>query len=158
MRFACAGAAVLAIGCSAAWSQVVVTRAEACLNARTAVMRLDAIAGTIESCTAVINDKSQPISVHADATAQRGILYARRWRLTDLAQDAHSGIADISEGLRFNLFKDDKKHQLLIWRGELFEATRQTAKAADDFRAVLRIAPLDEIARAALRRLDAPTN
>ena len=157
MRFAWISAALL-IGCSMARSEFAAARLEACLNVRTAALRLDAIAETIQSCSAVMTDKSLPALIFAETVAQRGILYARRWRLTDLVQDAHRGIADISEGLRFNIFKDEKRQQLLIWRGELYEATGQALKASDDFRAVLRIDPSDETAKAALRRLDAPTN
>lgn len=157
MRLAGASAALLVLSFAAS-AQVPVTQPDACLKVRTAALRLDAIAATIEACTSVIADQSQSRRIHADAFAQRGILYARRWRLTDTSADAQLAIADISRALDFRLLGNGQIHQLLIWRGALHEATRQPALASDDYRAVLRIAPLDETARSALRRLDAPTN
>ena len=159
MRLAWTSAVALAaIGCVAAFAQVPVAKPETCLKVRTAALRLDAISATIRACTIVIGDQSQPRPVHAAATAQRGMLYARRWGLTDATKDANQAIADISAAMDFRVFDDSKIQQLLIWRGRLYEATRQMKKAGDDYRAVLRLAPFDETARAALLRLDAPTH
>ena len=132
-------------------------KANGCLQ-RTASLRLEVISKIILACTVLINDHSVRESARPELFAQRGTLHARRWRLTDSSQDASLGIADLSEALSFNSLRNDRRQLLLTWRGEIFEALRQDAKAADDFRAVLSIAPTDEKARAALRRLDIPTN
>ena len=158
MRFVWVGAILLAACCSAALAESAGIKPETCVSVRTAALRLGELAETIRSCTNVINDKSLTETVRLEATAQRGILYARRWRLTDVLQDADQAIADFSEGLRSNSIVQEKRHQLLTWRGELYEATGQARRARDDFTAVLRISPSDENARAVLRRLDAPTN
>jgi hypothetical protein len=158
MRLFWIGVALLILTCTVVRSELAIQSPDACLNVRTAALRLDALAETIQSCTSILNDTSLPAAVYAEVIAQRGMLHARRWRLTDLVQDAHRGIADITEGLRSHVFEDEKRRQLLIWRGQLYEAIGEPSKANDDFTTVLRIAPSDEIARAALRRLGAPTN
>jgi tetratricopeptide (TPR) repeat protein len=158
MRFVWAGAILLTAGCWTALAESAGIKPETCLSVRTAALRLGELAETIRSCTGVINDKSLTEAIRLEATAQRGILYARRWRLTDVLQDAREAIGDFSEVLRVNTIAREKRHQLLTWRGELYGSTGEARRARDDFTAVLRISPSDEIARAALRRLDAPTN
>ena len=143
---------------SAAMGEISADKPGGCLQARTASLRLEVISEIILVCTALINDRSVHESVRAELFAQRGTLHARRWRLTDSSQDAGRGISDISEALSFNSLRQHRRQVLLTWRGEIFEAMGQKARAADDFRAVLAIAPTDGAARAALRRLDAPTN
>ena len=159
MRLGWASAtALVAIGCANAFAQGAVTKPRACLDVQTSVLRLDALSATIEACTFLIQDRNQPRRVQAEAIGQRGVLHARRWGLTDSARDAHQAIVDISAALDFRVLENGKVQQLLIWRGTLYEGVKQPAKAGDDYRAVLRIAPFDETARAALLRLGVPSN
>ena len=109
MRFVWAGAILLTAGCWTALAEPVGIKPETCLSVKTAALRLGELAETIRSCTGVINDKSLTEAIRLEATAQRGILYARRWRLTDVLQDAREAIADFSEGLRSNAIAQEKK-------------------------------------------------
>jgi hypothetical protein len=96
--------------------------------------------------------------VRGQALAQRGLLYAKRWSIVETEPDALHGIADITEGLRLYSPDKDKKQHLLNVRGQLYLATGQHKKAADDFKAVLAEAPDNEAARAGLKKTGAAEN
>jgi hypothetical protein len=89
---------------------------------------------------------------------QRGLLYAKRWSLMEAPSDAQRGIADITEGLRQHTPDKDRKHHLLNVRGQLYLATGQTRKAADDFKAVLAEAPNNDEARAGMKKVETLDN
>lgn len=128
-------------------------RPETCLDVNAEAMRFSQINDTIDACTAIVTNDSQIIRMRADALAQRGILYARRWAFTDDRRDAFRGITDLSEALGLADFALGKRIILLKWRGQIYEAIGQRPQAADDFRAVLVISPRDEAAQSALKRL-----
>jgi tetratricopeptide (TPR) repeat protein len=135
-----------------------IERVRACLVESIAPLRLSELAQAISSCEQVIGDAATPRDVRGQALAQRGLLYAKRWSIVETEPDALHGIADITEGLRLYSPDKDKKQHLLNVRGQLYLATGQHKKAADDFKAVLAEAPDNEAARAGLKKTGAAEN
>jgi len=126
-----------------------------CLVESIAPLRLSELAQAISSCEQVIGDKASSRDLRGQALGQRGLLYGKRWSIVETESDALHGIADITEGLRLHNPEKARKQHLLNVRGQLFLATGQHKKAADDFKAVLAEAPDDEAARAGLKKAGA---
>jgi tetratricopeptide (TPR) repeat protein len=129
-----------------------------CLVESIAPLRLSELAQAISRCEQVIGDAASPREVRGQALAQRGLLYAKRWSIIETEQDALAGIADITEGLRLYNPDKPKKQHLMNVRGQLYLATGQHKKAADDFKAVLAEAPDNDSARAGLRKAGTAEN
>ena len=129
-----------------------------CLVESIAPLRLSELAQAISRCEQVIGDAASSRDLRGQALAQRGLLYAKRWSIVETERDALAGIADITEGIRFHNPTKDKKQHLLNVRGQLYLATGQHKKAADDFKAVLAEAPDNESARAGLKKTGAAEN
>ena len=129
-------------------------RPERCLDLNAEAMRFSEINDTISACTAIIANESQIPRMRADALAQRGLFYARRWTFTDDRRDAFRGITDLSDALGLADFASEGKRIILLMRrGQVYEALGRRPQATDDFRAVLMISPRDEAAQSALKRL-----
>ncbi len=129
-----------------------------CLVESIAPLRLSELAQAISRCEQVIDDTATPREVRGQALGQRGLLHAKRWSIVETEQDALASIADITEGLRLHNPAKDKKQHFLNIRGQLYLATGQHKKAADDFRAVLAEAPDNESARAGLKKTGTAEN
>jgi len=129
-----------------------------CLVESIAPLRLSELARAISSCEQVIGDTASSRDLRGQALGQRGLLYAKRWSIVEVEQDALAGIADITEGLRLHNPEKAKKQHLINVRGQLYLATGQHKKAADDFKAVLAEAPDNEAARAGLKKTGAAEN
>ena len=129
-----------------------------CLVETIAALRLSELAQAISQCDQVINDAATPRQVRGQTLGQRGLLYAKRWSIVETEPDALHGIADITEGLRLHTPDKARKQHLLNVRGQLYLATGQHKKAADDFKAVLAEAPDNESARAGLKKTGAAEN
>ena len=129
-----------------------------CLVESIAPLRLSELAQAISRCEQVIGDAASSRDLRGQALAQRGLLYAKRWSIVEVEQDALAGIADITEGLRLHNPDKAKKQHLINVRGQLYLATGQHKKAADDFKAVLAEAPDNEAARAGLRKTGTSEN
>jgi tetratricopeptide (TPR) repeat protein len=129
-----------------------------CLVESIAPLRLSELAQAISRCEQVIGDAAASQDMRGQALAQRGLLYAKRWSIVETEQDALRGIADITEGIRLHNPEKAKKQHLMNVRGQLYLATGQHKKAADDFKAVLAEAPDNESARAGLRKTGASEN
>jgi hypothetical protein len=124
-----------------------------CLVETIAALRLRELAQTIALCDQIIDDAAAPRELRGQALGQRGLLHAKRWSIVETAQDANQGIADITEALRFHTPEKARKHHFLIIRGQLYLATAQLKRAADDFKTVLAEAPDNDAARAGLRKI-----
>src|SRR5476651_2313201 len=73
-----------------------------CLVESIAPLRLSELAQAISRCEQVIGDAASSQDLRGQAFGQRGLLYAKRWSIVEVAQDALAGIADITEGLRLH--------------------------------------------------------
>jgi len=135
-----------------------IERVRGCLVEAIAPLRLSELAQAISRCEQMIGDAASSRDLRGQALAQRGLLYAKRWSIVETEQDALAGIADITEGIRLYNPEKAKKQHLLNVRGQLYLATGQHKKAADDFRAVLAEAPDNESARAGLKKTGAAEN
>jgi tetratricopeptide (TPR) repeat protein len=129
-----------------------------CLVESIAPLRLSELAQAISSCEQVIGDAASSRDLRGQALGQRGLLYAKRWSIVETKHDALQGIADITEGLQLHNPARARKQHLLNIRGQLYLATGQHKKAADDFKAVLAEAPDNESARAGLRKTGTAEN
>jgi tetratricopeptide (TPR) repeat protein len=156
-RAAATGALLAAIGWAPAFAQPV-ELVRGCLVEAIAPLRLSELAQAISRCEQVTGDAAAPQDVRGQALAQRGLLYAKRWSIVETEQDALRGIADITEGLRLHNPEKAKKQHFLNIRGQLYLATGQRKKAADDFKAILAEAPDNETARAGLKKTGTPEN
>jgi tetratricopeptide (TPR) repeat protein len=156
-RAAAIGALLAAIGTAPAFAQPV-ELVRGCLVESIAPLRLSELAQAISRCEQVIGDAAASQDIRGQALAQRGLLYAKRWSIVETEQDALRGIADITEGIRLHNPEKAKKQHLMNVRGQLYLATGQHKKAADDFKAVLAEAPDNESARAGLRKAGTAEN
>ena len=129
-----------------------------CLVESIAPLRLSELAQAISRCEQMIGDAATPREVRGQALGQRGLLYAKRWSIIETEQDALAGISDITEGLRLHNPEKARKQHLLNIRGQLYLATGQHKKAADDFKAVLAEAPDNESARNGLKKAGTADN
>jgi hypothetical protein len=129
-----------------------------CLVKSIAPLRLSELAQAISRCEQVVGDAAASRDLRGQALGQRGLLYAKRWSLVENGQDALAGIADITEGLRLHNPEKHRKQHFLNIRGQLYLATGQHKKAADDFKAVLAEAPDNDMARAGLRKTGTAEN
>ena len=155
MQGALAGCLLLFAGLTPAAAELAPNPAKACLDISTAALRRHQIDDALLACTGVADGAVADDETRAAALIQRGILHGRRWSLTDNRKDAESGIADISAGLRRHRFDNDKHIRALLIRGQLYGVIGRRSAAVDDFKEVLSIAPSDEVAKAALERLNA---
>ena len=144
-----------AIGVAPAFSQSA-QNVSACLTGSIAALRLIQIAQTISNCDQIIDDAAAPPELKGQARGQRGLLLARRWAIVEKSQDAFGAIDDITEGLRIHTPTPEKRQRFLLVRGQLYIATGQLRRAADDFKAVLAESPNDDAAKAGLRRAGTP--
>ena len=128
-----------------------------CFEESLAAFRLSQLEQGIAHCDQVIEDKAVPSDRRGQAFAQRGLMYARRWSIVSTIAFAVQGIADITEGLRLHTPAVARKHQLLLIRAQLYVATGQTRRAADDFTAILNEDPTNADARNGLGRLGSPS-
>jgi tetratricopeptide (TPR) repeat protein len=151
------GALLAATGIAPAPAQPV-ELVRGCLVESIAPLRLSELAQAITRCEQVIGDAATPREVRGQALGQRGLLYAKRWSIVEAESDAVQGIADITEGLRAHNPEKARKQHLLNIRGQLYLATSQHKKAADDFKAVLAEAPDNESARAGLKKTGTAEN
>jgi len=129
-----------------------------CLVESIAPLRLSELAQAISRCEQVIGDAASSRDLRGKALAQRGLLYAKRWSIVEVEQDALAGIADITEGLRLHNPDKAKKQHFINVRGQLYLATGQHKKAADDFKAVLAEAPNNDQARAGVKKIETLDN
>ena len=127
-----------------------------CLTETVAALRMSDLAKAIASCDEIANNTATSRDLRGQALGQRGLLYAKRWSLVEIPQDAQLGITDITDALQAHAFPKDRKQHLLTIRGQLYQATGQTRRAVDDFKAVLTEAPNNEAARAGLRKAGTP--
>src|SRR3954469_804771 len=91
-----------------------------CLVESIAPLRLSELARAISSCEQVIGDAASSRDLRGQALGQRGLLYAKRWSIVEVDQDALAGIADITEGLRLHNPDKPKKQHFLNIRGQLY--------------------------------------
>src|SRR3954447_13701882 len=129
-----------------------------CLVESIAPLRLSELTQAISRCEQVIGDSATPREMRGQAFGQRGLLYAKRWSIVEAEQEALAGIADITEGLRLHNPDKARRQHFLNIRGQLYVATGQHKKAADDFKAVLAEAPDNELARAGLKKTGTAEN
>ena len=94
-----------------------------CLVESIAPLRLSELAQAISRCEQVIGDAASSRDLRGQALAQRGLLYAKRWSIVEVEQDALHGIADITEGIRFHNPEKARKQHLLNVRGSFYLAT-----------------------------------
>jgi len=127
-----------------------------CFEESIAALRLSQLDQLTELCDRIANDASATREMRAQALAQRGHAFFRRWAVLETAQDATRGIADITESLRLQLPAPERKQQLILIRAQLYAATGQLRRASDDYRLVLSEDPSNEAARAGLRKIGAP--
>ncbi len=143
-------------GLTPAFAQDGTANTSACFQQNVAALRLARLDDAIARCAVIIDDRAAAASLRGEASAQRGLMHGRRWAVLETQGDATQGIADISEGLRLHTPGAERRVQLLLVRAQLYTATGQTRRAADDFRNVLSSDPGNDIARAGLRRLGQP--
>jgi hypothetical protein len=132
------------------------TKVSSCFEPWTANLRLSQLDHGIELCSRIAEDRSAPAKTRGEALAQRGLLHARRWSIVELQTEALQGIADVTEGLRLHTPDNSRKHHLLVVRAQLYVATGQLRRAADDYRTVIAAEPDNEPAKAGLRRIGQP--
>jgi tetratricopeptide (TPR) repeat protein len=152
------GGVFLAASIAPALAQPPIEWVSGCLVQSIAPLRLSELAQAIARCEQVIGDAASSRDLRGQAFAQRGLLYAKRWSIVETEQDAVQGITDITEGLRLHNPEKAKKQHFLNIRGQLYLATGQRKKAADDFKAILAEAPDNETARAGLKKTGTPEN
>lgn len=131
-------------------------RISTCFEESIAALRLSQLDQLTELCDKVINDASATREMRGQALAQRGHAFFRRWAVLETAHDATRGISDITESLRLHTPGPERKLQLLLIRAQLYAATGQLRRAADDYRLVLSEDPNNDTARLGLRRIGAP--
>ena len=156
MRSAVAWALLLAAGLTPALGQDESPKAIVCFETQTAALRLSQLDRAIALCTVIVDDQATAPRVRSEALSQRGLLHARRWVALEILPEAVQSIADITEGLRLHAPPNERRHQLLIIRAQLYMATGQTRRAYDDYQAVLSTEPGNALARAGLRRIGRP--
>lgn len=136
--------------------QVEIPKLVSCFEARIAPLRLSQLDQGIALCTTIIEDRAAAATLRGEALIQRGLMRGRRWAIIQILGDALQGIADISEGLRLNAPANERMHQILLVRAQLYAVTGQTRKAYDDYRTVLDSDPANDAARTGLSRLGRP--
>jgi hypothetical protein len=131
-------------------------RINTCFEESIAALRLSQLDQLADLCDKIINDASATREMRGQALAQRGHAFFRRWAVLETAQDATRGISDITESLRLHTPGQDRKLQLLLIRAQLYAATGQLRRSADDYRLVLSEDPSNDAARLGLRKIGAP--
>lgn len=129
-----------------------------CLETRTAALRLSQLVEGIAGCTKLAEDPTATATLRSQALHQRGLMHARRWSIIQDRQDAVRGIEDITEGLRLQMPQTDRRNVLLMIRAQLYAATEQASKAADDYRSVLETDPKNRSALHGLSAVSRPEN
>jgi hypothetical protein len=127
-----------------------------CFEESVAALRSSQLEQAISHCDKVIADKATPPERRAQALAQRGLMYGRRWSIVSTPAFAFQAIADISEGLRLHSPAMARRHLLLVVRAQLYAATGQTRRALDDYAAVLEEDSTNSAAREGQKRLGLP--
>jgi hypothetical protein len=89
-----------------------------CLVESIAPLRLsEARRKAISRCEQVIGDAASSRDLRGQALGQRGLLYAKRWSIVEVEQDALAGIADITEGLVSTIPKRTRSNTLSTFGG-----------------------------------------
>jgi hypothetical protein len=143
--------AFVLIGVLPASSQVV--RIETCFEENIAALRLSELDQGIAHCDKIIDDVAAPSERRGKAFAQRGLMHARQWTIFGGTSYATRGIADITEALRLHAPTMERRHMLLVIRAEVYVATGQTRRAAEDYAAILRDDPNNADAKRGRDRL-----
>jgi tetratricopeptide (TPR) repeat protein len=149
-------AVLVLAGVLPALSQVV--RIDTCFEQSIAALRLNQLEQGIAHCDKLIEDQATPPSRRGEALAQRGLMRAHIFTIvatpapTTLAMATQS-IADITESLRLHSPAVERRHVLLAIRAQLYIATGQTRRAAEDYAAILRDDPNNAAAKRGRDRL-----
>ena len=131
---------------------------QTCFEESVVALRLNQLEQGIGHCDKLIDDQATPPTRRGEALAQRGLMRARIWTIvatpgpTTLAMATQS-IADITESLRLHSPAVERRHVLLVIRAQLYVATGQTRRAAEDYAAILREDPNNPEARRGRDRL-----
>ncbi len=158
MRAAITFGLLLGLGISPAARAELPRKISTCFEEYLAPLALGQLEEAASLCDQIIKEKSASPATRGAALAQRGLIYARQWRITERLPQAVEAIADITEGLRLHAPDKDRKLLLLIVRAQLYVTVGQTRRAADDYLAVLAENPDDAVAKAGLARLGPPEN
>jgi hypothetical protein len=156
MLKATAIAALVLAGVLPALSQVVPI--QTCFEESVAALRLNQLEQGIGHCDKLIEDQATPPARRGEALAQRGLMRARVFTIvatpgpTTLAMATQS-ITDITESLRLHSPAMERRHVLLVIRAQLYAATGQTRRAAEDYAAILRDDPNNAEAKRGRDRL-----
>ena len=148
--------ALVVAGVLPALSQVVPI--QTCFEESVAALRLSQLEQGIGHCDKLIEDQATPATRRGEALAQRGLMRARVFTLvatpgpTTLAMATQS-IAHITESLRLHSPAVERRHVLLVIRAQLYAATGQIRRAAEDYAAILRDDPNNAEARRGRDRL-----
>jgi len=133
-----------------------VRQVNTCFEEHVAGLRLSQLEQGIALCTKVIEDKAAPAGRRGEAFAQRGLMHARRWSVVSEPTSAFQGIADLTEALQLHKPAMERRHLLLIIRAQLYAATGQRRRAADDYELVLKENPKSIQAKEGRSRLGLP--
>ena len=106
----------------------------------------------ISHCNHIVGDNAAAPDRRGQALAQRGLMHAKRWSVISSEADALQGIQDITEGLRLHVPPAERRHQLLLIRGQLFVAFGQYRRAIEDFKAILFADPANNAAQQWMKR------
>jgi hypothetical protein len=156
MRFALSLSLLLAVAISPPVRAEQIRRIDTCFEESLAALRLSQLESGISHCDQVIEDKAAPSERRGQAFAQRGLMYARRWSIMSTPTFATQGAADITEALQLHTPGIERKHHLLLIRGQLYAATGQTRRASSDFSTILSEDPRNTAAQNGLKQLGSP--
>ena len=128
-------------------------RINTCFVNSLAALRLSQLEQGIAHCDKVVEDQAKPRGQRGQALGQRGLMQARRWTILLTPALAVQAISDITEALALHAPAMPRKHQLLLVRAQLYAATGQSRRAADDYGAILNDDPNNAAARRGRDRL-----
>ena len=151
LRLALTTALVLAIAPPAPAQEL--QRINTCFVNSLAALRLSQAEQGIAHCDKVIEDQAAAREQRGQALAQRGLMQARRWTILLTPPLAVQAISDITESFELHAPAMPRKHQLLMIRAQLYAATGQARRAADDYGAILHEDPNNAAARQGRGRL-----